>query len=143
MSLFTNEFFRVYPGREQDYQLWSTIAGLVGAFVCTLGTAIISDSYDNINYMTKAYMCMVTTLISIPCCLMTYMVTDSFWISMTGLFIEYMLSTAWGQPAIGILSTVCDASVRGTAISLFFFPNFNFWSNSSIWLPCDLKSLWP
>jgi len=40
---------------------------------------------------------------------------------MTGLFIEYMLSTAWGQPAIGILSTVCDASVRGTAISLFFF----------------------
>ena len=53
MSLFTNEFFRVYPGREQDYQFWSTIAGLVGAFVCTLGTAIISDSYDNINYMTK------------------------------------------------------------------------------------------
>ena len=82
MSLFTNEFFRVYPGREQDYQLWSTIAGLVGAFVCTLGTAIISDSYDNINYMTKAYMCMVTTLISIPCCLMTYMVTDSFWLSL-------------------------------------------------------------
>ena len=121
MSLFTNEFFRVYPGREQDYQFWSTIAGLVGAFVCTLATAIISDSYDNINYMTKAYMCMITTLISIPCCIMTYMVTDYFWISMTGLFIEYMLSTAWGQPAIGILSTVCDSSVRGTAISLFFF----------------------
>lgn len=96
MSLFTNEFFRVYPGREQDYQFWSTIAGLVGAFVCTLATAIISDSYDNINYMTKAYMCMITTLISIPCCIMTYMVTDYFWISMTGLFIEYMLSTAWG-----------------------------------------------
>ena len=71
--------------------------------------------------MTKAYMCMITTLISIPCCIMTYMVTDYFWISMTGLFIEYMLSTAWGLPAIGILSTVCDSSVRGTAISLFFF----------------------
>lgn len=40
---------------------------------------------------------------------------------MTGLFIEYLLSTGWGQPAIGILSTVCDSAIRGTAISVFFF----------------------
>ena len=40
---------------------------------------------------------------------------------MTGLFIEYLLSTGWGQPAIGILSSVCDPTVRGTAISVFFF----------------------
>lgn len=40
---------------------------------------------------------------------------------MIGLFIEYLLSTGWGQPAIGILSTVCDPSIRGTAVSVFFF----------------------
>lgn len=40
---------------------------------------------------------------------------------MTGLVIEYTLSTGWGQPAIGILSTVCDPAVRGTAVSMFFF----------------------
>ena len=52
---------------------------------------------------------------------MTYLCTSNFYVSMTGLFIEYMLSTGWGQPAIGILSTVCDPHVRGTAVSIFFF----------------------
>ena len=121
MSLFTGEFMKIYPGRENDYDFWSTIAGLIGTFICTLGTAMISDYYDNINYMTKAYLCIATTAVSIPCCCMIYLCTDNFWISMTGLFIEYLLSTGWGQPAIGILSTVCDPSIRGTAISVFFF----------------------
>lgn len=52
---------------------------------------------------------------------MVFLCNNQFWISMTGLFVEYLLSTAWGQPAIGILSTVCDPSVRGTAVSVFFF----------------------
>ena len=86
-----------------------------------MGTAIICDRYDNYNYMTKAYICIFTTMISIPCCCMIYLCNNYFWISMTGLFIEYLLSTGWGQPAIGILSTVCDPSVRGTAVSVFFF----------------------
>tara|TARA_B110000285_G_C15000309_1_gene551096 strand:- start:302 stop:1114 length:813 start_codon:yes stop_codon:yes gene_type:complete len=121
MGLFTNEYFRVYPGRDYEFNILSTVSGLIGTFICTLGTAVISDNYDNINYMTKAYICIVTTMISIPCCAMIYLNQSSFWVSMTGLFIEYLLSTGWGQPAIGILSTVCDASVRGTAISVFFF----------------------
>jgi len=52
---------------------------------------------------------------------MIYLCTTNFYVSMTGLVIEYTLSTGWGQPAIGILSTVCDPAVRGTAISMFFF----------------------
>jgi len=97
------------------------IAGLVGSFFCTLATAYISDKYDNISYMTKAYICMGTTMISIPCCAMIYLCNTNYWVSITGLFIEYVLTTGWSQPAIGMLSTVCDPSVRGTAISVFFF----------------------
>lgn len=86
-----------------------------------MGTGIICDRYDNYNYMTKAYICVATTLVSIPCCCMIYLCTTNFWVSLTGLFIEYLLSTGWGQPAIGILATVVDPSVRGTAVSIFFF----------------------
>jgi len=121
MGLFTTEYFRVYPGTEYEFSMLSTVSGLIGTFICTLGTAVLSDMYDNINYMTKAYICIVTTMISIPCCMMIYLVQSNFWISMTGLFIEYLLSTGWGQPAIGILSTCCDPGIRGTAISVFFF----------------------
>ena len=111
----------MYQEYDQEFSVLSQVAGLAGSFICTLGTAIISDRYDNINYMTKAYICIFTTMISIPCCCMIYLCNTNFWISMTGLFIEYLLCTGWGQPAIGILSTVCDPSVRGTAISIFFF----------------------
>ena len=121
MSLFNGAYFQIYAGKEKEFSFWSTVGGLAGSFICTLGTAIISDRYDNINYMTKAYICIITTMISIPCCLMIYLCNSNFWVSMTGLFIEYLLSTGWGQPAIGILSTVCDSAIRGTAISVFFF----------------------
>lgn len=121
MSLFTNDFFRIYPEQWGTYNTLSQVAGLAGTFICTLGTAVICDRYDNVNYMTKAYICIYTTMISIPCCALTYLCTSNFWVSVFGLFIEYTLSSAWGQPAIGILSTVCDSAVRGTAISLFFF----------------------
>lgn len=121
MGQFTQAFFLVYPGRDDLFNLMSTVAGLVGSFVCTMGTGIICDRYDNYNYMTKAYICVGTTLVSIPCCCMIYLCTSNFWISISGLFIEYLLSTGWGQPAIGILATVVDPAVRGTAVSVFFF----------------------
>lgn len=121
MGQFTQAFFLVYPGKDDLFNLMSTVAGLVGSFICTMGTGIICDRYDNYNYMTKAYICVGTTLVSIPCCCMIYLCTTNFWISISGLFIEYLLSTGWGQPAIGILATVVDPGVRGTAVSVFFF----------------------
>jgi len=52
---------------------------------------------------------------------MIYLCTTNFWVSIFGLFTEYLLSTGWRQPAIAMLVMVCDASVRGTAISVLFF----------------------
>lgn len=95
MSLFTGQFYSLYPEHIYDFNMVSMIAGLVGAFVCTLGTAIICDMYDNYDYMTKAKICIYTTLISIPCCSIMYLSTDSFWTSAFGLFTETMLASAW------------------------------------------------
>ena len=119
--MFTGQFFMLYPDHVSDFNVVSNVASLVGAFVCTLGVAIFCDMYDNYDYMTKAKLCMYTTAVSIPSCCLMYMCTDNFYISATGLFVETMLSSAWSQPAIGILAMVCKASIRGTAVSLFFF----------------------
>lgn len=122
ISIFTNDFFqKTYPEYDLLYQRWSTISTLAGAFFCTIATAVICDFYDYEIYMTKAYICIGCSLISIPCTFLIFMVQDNFAISMFGLFVEYLLSTGWGQPAIGILSAVVDQSIRGTAIGVFFF----------------------
>jgi hypothetical protein len=121
MSLFTGEYFRIYPGYEREFQNYSMLAQLLGAFICTIFTAWICDRYDYEVYMTKAWICIGTTLISIPCCLLIYLVQSNFYVSMSGVFIEYLLSTCWGQPAIGILSSVVDPDIRGSAIGVFFF----------------------
>lgn len=60
-----------------------------------MGTAVICDMYDNINYMTKAYICISTTLIAIPSILLTYLCTTNFWVSLVGYFIENLLSSGW------------------------------------------------
>ena len=97
------------------------VATLIGSFVCTIATAVICDNYDYDIYMTKAYICIGTTFMSILCCGFMYLVQSYFWVSMMGLFIENLLSTGWGQPAIGILSAVVDPEIRGTAVGVFFF----------------------
>ena len=74
MSLFTGEYFRIYPGYEREFQNYSMLAQLLGAFICTIFTAWICDRYDYEVYMTKAWICIGTTLISIPCCLLIYLV---------------------------------------------------------------------
>jgi hypothetical protein len=50
-----------------------------------------------------------------------YLVNSNFYVCLIGYVLETILSTGWSQPAIGILSTVCDPSVRGTSVSVFFF----------------------
>ena len=95
MGIFTGQFFMLYPDYTYEFNLVSTVAGLIGAFACTLGTSIYCDMYDNYDYMTKAKICIYTTLISIPSCCLMYMCTDNFWVSAFGLFVETMLSSAW------------------------------------------------
>lgn len=121
LSLFTGDYFKIYAGREADFNYWSMVATLVGSFVCTIATAVICDTYDYDIYMTKAYICIATTFVSILCCGFMYLVQSYFWVSMSALFVEYLLSTGWGQPAIGILSAVVDPDIRGTAVGVFFF----------------------
>ena len=68
----------LYPDYTYEFNMVSTVAGLIGAFACTLGTSIYCDMYDNYDYMTKAKICIYTTLISIPSCCLMYMCTDNF-----------------------------------------------------------------
>ena len=64
MSLFSDRFFTIYNTEDYNYDyefyVLSQIATIVGSFICTMGTAVICDMYDNYNYMTKAYICIYT-----------------------------------------------------------------------------------
>ena len=140
MRLFTEEYFRgVYPSKELEFNVIGTVSRLLGIYICTLGTAYYSSKYDNENYMTKAYICLLTTMVSIFCCAVIYLTQTYFWVSVSGLsieylfsngqgepaigglLIEYLLSTGWGQPAISMLIHVCESTIRGAAIAVFFF----------------------
>ena len=121
MSKYTGSHFKVYEGRDKSVATFRTVAGLIGSFVCTMTTGMICDKYERYNYMTKSYICMTTAIVSIPCSCMIYLCTTNFWVSIFGLFTEYLLSTGWRQPAIAMLVMVVDSSVRGTAISVLFF----------------------
>lgn len=85
----------LYPDNMREYYYINTVAGLIGAFFCTLITAVVCDMYDAYDYMIKAKFCIYTTLISIPSCCLMYLCCDNFWVSATGLFMETMCASAW------------------------------------------------
>jgi dipeptide/tripeptide permease len=82
---------------------------------------IISDKYEKQNMRIKPQVCCVMSLLAIPTSMTCFLVHDNFTISMTFLFLEYLLAEGWNSPAISMIQQVVDPSVKGVAISIYLF----------------------
>lgn len=61
------------------------------------------------------------SLLAIPTTVLCFAVNNSFPVSMTFLFLEYLLAEGWNSPAISMIQQVVDPSVKGVAISIYLF----------------------
>lgn len=79
----------------------------------------ISDLYEHKNYMTKAYVCMyflilfiifiyrVGTILGCPTIALCTLLQNSFSLSISFLFLEYLFAESWSSPEITmILNTI-------------------------------------
>jgi len=58
---------------------------------------------------------------AIPLSALTYMINNSFYASLTFLFLENLIGEGWGSPAISMIQTVVANDVKGVAIAVFLF----------------------
>lgn len=94
---------------------------LFGGFTSNMVAGIISDKYEKKYIRTKPYICCLMSFMAIPTTIICFSVNNSFPVSMTFLFLEYLLAEGWNSPAISMIQQVVDPSVKGVAISIYLF----------------------
>jgi hypothetical protein len=63
----------------------------------------ISDRYENVNYRTKSWVCVIMAALAVPISFLLFMLNGSFAFSMTMLFFDYLLCEGWISPTYAMI----------------------------------------
>lgn len=58
---------------------------------------------------------------ALPICTLAFVVHSPFSVSITALFLEYLLCEGWMPPAMSMLQTCMDTRFKGVSIGIFLF----------------------
>lgn len=131
LNYYVPNYFKVYPQQADLFQYTNAAALFLGCLLANIISAGICELFDQYA-MTKPLICVVKALIDIPCCAFVFLQQDNFWLSMVSLFCQYLLGRGWSAPAISMLQTVVDPSIKGITISIYLFVSTVISSFSSV-----------
>merc|ERR1712196_205994 len=81
----------------------------------------LSDRWEASGFgKAKAYVPFIGCMLAIPCMFLT-LTTGNFYVSIVGLFLEYIVAECWFGPTLAILQNQLPKEVRAFAISCFLF----------------------
>ena len=64
---------------------------------------------------------MVMSLLGVITCSAVFMLTFSFYWSITFLFLEYLLAEGWMSPSVAMIQATIDVRFKGVAMGIFLF----------------------
>lgn len=118
MQFFVSNYFKVYPNDNEVFAVVNSMATFVGGLGTNILSAVIIERYGEYA-MTKVYLLIFKCFCDVPCSVMIFLQQDFFWLSMSGLFLQYLLAKGGSQVCIQMLQTVVDPSIKGVAVAMF------------------------
>ena len=80
----------------------------------------LSDKYEKVNYMSKAWIILAANGISIPFCMAGFLQTESFWFAIVMVSIQWFFTELWISPVITMTQNSSSARNQATMISIFY-----------------------
>jgi MFS family permease len=121
MSQYTNAFFDIYTDYSKIFTIIQFVTIVVSSILTNLITGYLSDYLEKTYFFAKPSLCIAKAASGAICCIIIFIVQDNFWISITGLCLDYLLSKGWQPIAQSILRSVVNSNYQGIAMSLFIF----------------------
>ena len=110
MSMYVIPYFDIYPQYADLFAFAHFIIIIVTSIASNILSGIICDHLERSYYFAKPLMCILKALSGALCCMIIFSVQNNFWVSMTGLFLDYLLSKGWQAIAISLLRSVVNSS---------------------------------
>ena len=101
-------FFSTYPDDKELYSSTNAFSMSVFGFISSIVGGYLGDKYEKKGvYMTKAYVCIVCSLLGIPTIAACLLINNNFWISMSSLSLMFLLGEGWlGNALTMIVNTI-------------------------------------
>lgn len=110
---------KIFSEHYQTFSEQAALSSLILGPVNTVLTGLIVDYFGPKSDMTIPYLCTIKALLNIPFNLMTFFQQKNFWLAMSGVHLEYLISRGWGSTAIFMLKEIVDPSIKSLAISMY------------------------
>lgn len=121
LAFFKPTYFQsVFPAYDQQFSLINAIMASVLCFISALAGGLLSDRYSS-NKMSKAWICIFSSLIAAPALFVCLEKQDNFYLSVGLLGVNYFFAEAWGAPAITMLMECTSPRNIGFAVSAYLF----------------------
>lgn len=114
-------FQKVFPLFKTEYGFYNAAIVASCGFISTILGGLISDRYEKKNRMTKAYVCMVGSVLAIPAIAMCVLNTGNFYFSLFFMAIKYLLAECWMSPAITMMQNTVKPEESGSIVSAHLF----------------------
>lgn len=114
-------FGKIYPDYQTEYSVLNAFVVSVGGFISAYGGGVLSDKFESRTYWSKAYVCILGSLLGVPTIAICTLCQNSFGLSMAFLFFEYLTAECWNSPAITMILNTVSADNKGYALSAYFF----------------------
>jgi len=102
ISYYAIKYFSVYK-EPALYGIFNALSVLIGGFCSNMFAGYISDKYENANYRTKSWVAVGMSALAVPISLLLFLVNGSFKVSMTFLFLDYLLCEGWISPIYAMI----------------------------------------
>ena len=119
-GFFAPVFYQaIYRDYQKEYSLLNAGMAML-CFISAIGGGILSDRWRIHDPMTKAYIGMISSLGAVPFVAVCFQEQNNFWISISMLAGNYLISEAWASPTITMLLDSDQGGKPGLTISVYF-----------------------
>ena len=84
---------------------------------------LVSDRFEKKNKMTKAYVCIFGTLLSLPAIGLCTLTGHSFYLALVCMGLKYFLAEGWMSPSITMMQATVKPEEQGSIVSAWLFYN--------------------
>eukprot|EP00347_Sterkiella_histriomuscorum_P013234 403365495 len=123
IGYFMPQYFAgVYPDYfKVEYSIANSFVVSLGGFISAMSGGIISDKFEKRIRNIKALVCIFAGVLGCPTIAVCLLYQHNFWVSITFLFLEYVVAECWTSPAITMLINTISPENKGFAVSAYLF----------------------
>ena len=113
-------FEHIYPENATEFGAVLALCACFLGFIGSLVGGVLSDKYAD-NYMSNAYILMISCLSATPIFALCFLKQDNFWISVAMFGSSFLVAELWLPPYIAMLQNSSSKKTQSFALTIYLF----------------------